>query len=260
MRAAAIDLHRGRVSCSIPPGRGQPRNVNPYVYSEYRRSSRYAPGHFRRTVVTGLVPVVLAVILWYSRFPHGGPGLYSVAGLGAAGLLMLAGVRMAHEEPNIGRLARALVSRSDTWYPAYVLATQNLFIALTALLLWFTICDLGFAASWMQHSLLVLLLLLSPVRRIMAGTEPAHPGPWRELLSEGLRYVNACTVAFFAAGCLTVVIIPPDEPLTRSLPAGVVLAWLPAVLVAIGSVILFIDHLLRKMPAPPPPEEKDELE
>lgn len=234
--------------------------MNPYVYSEYRRSSRYAEGHYRRTLATGVVPVVLAMILWYSRFPQGGPGLYSAAGLGLGGLLMLMGVRRAHEEPAAGAFARALVRHSDVWYPAYLLASQNFFIALTALLLWFTICDLGFAASWVQHALLVLLLALSPIRRILDGTEPTHPGPWRELLSEGLRHLNACTVAIFAAGCVSIVILPPDQPLTRSLPAGVVLAWMPAALVVIGSVILFIDHLLRKMPAPPPAEAKDELE
>jgi hypothetical protein len=234
--------------------------MNPYTYEELKLGHRHAPEHFRRTFAAGLVPVGLALLTWWSHFPRGGPGIYATAGLAISGLLMLWSLRAVHSDAGISGLSRRLIARSDRWYPAALILAQSFFIALTVLLLWFTICELGFAASWLQHSLLIAYLLLLPIRRILQGTEPMHPSPLHELVMEFLGYLNTCIVTLFIAGCATLALLPPDKPLTGELPPSIVLVWLPAILVIITCVILLIDHVLRKMPQPAATEAKDELD
>ena len=215
--------------------------------------------HFRRTLLAGVVPVGIALLLAYSR-PAPGPGLVASAGVAAAGLLMLFGFHGLHREPHLTRLSRWLVNNTDRWFPALLIILQNLFIALTVLLLWFATTELGFPATPLLHAQLVVLLALSPLRRVLHGTYPADPPPWRELLVELLRYLHASLVASFVASLLTRLMIPPGERLEQGLPPGLIFIWVPAVLVVITSVILFIDHVLRKMPAPIHTGEKDALD
>jgi hypothetical protein len=234
--------------------------MNPYVYDEYKVGSRHAPEHFRKSLGTGAVPALLALWIGVSRFPHGGPGLYAACGLALAGLLMLWSARQVHRERDVSRFTRWLVRYSDAWYPSFVLVCQNFFVGLTVMLLWLTVCELGYAASWLQHTLLLLLLALSPLRRILHGTEPMNPSPLRELFTEALGYLHATLLAVFLASSISIALLPPDKPLTGALPLSVVMVWVPAVLVIITCVILLIDHILRKMPQPAPPEAKDGLD
>lgn len=215
--------------------------------------------HFRRTLLSGVVPIGIAILLGSSR-PTPGPGLFASAGVAAAGLLMLFGLHGLHREEHLARISRWLVKYTDRWFPALLIILQNLFIALTVLLLWFATAELGFPATPLLHVQLVVLLGLAPLRRVLHGTYPANPPPWRELLVELLRYLHASLVASFVASLLTRLMIPPGERLEQGLPPGLILIWVPAVLVIITSIILFIDHVLRKMPAPIHSEEKDALD
>lgn len=215
--------------------------------------------HFRRTLLTGVVPIGIALLLGSSR-PAPGPGLFASAGIAAAGLLMVLGLHGLHREESLARPSRWLVKNSDRWYPALLIILQNLFISLTVLLLWFATADLGFPATPLLHAQLMVLLGLSPVRRVLHGTYPPDPSAWRELLVEFLRYVHASLVASFLASLLTRLMIPPGERLEQGLPPGLIFIWVPAVLVIITSIILFIDHVLRKMPAPINPGERDVLD
>lgn len=234
--------------------------MNTYVYEEYKLASRHARGHLRRSLATGAVPALLALWIGLSRFPRTGPGLYAVLGLSIGALLMLGGAWRLHGERNPSRISHWLVRRSDRWFPPFVLLSQNFFVGLTVMMLWLTICELGFAASWLQHALLLTLLVLSPARRILAGTEPVHPSALRELATESLGYFNAMVFVVFLASTISRAMLPPGQPITGSVPMSVVIVWLPAVLVIIGCVILFIDHIVRKMPQPSPTEEKDALD
>lgn len=234
--------------------------MNPYVFEEYKLSSRHAREHFRRSLATGVVPAALSLWIGLSRLPHVGPGLCAALGLSVAGLLMLWAARELHRERQVSQLSGWLVYWSDRWFPAFVLLCQNFFVSITVMLLWFTICDLGLNASWLQHVLLLTLLALSPLRRILDGTEPTHPSPLRELFTESLGYLNTMVLVVFVADTISRALLPPDKPLTEAPPLGAVMVWVPAVLIIIGCVILFIDHILRKMPQPAPTEEKDRLD
>lgn len=233
--------------------------MNTILYEEHRSGHRLLRIHFRRTLVAGVLPLLMAVLLATSQ-ARPGPGHYAGGGLALAGLLLLFGLRDLHRVPPLSRAARWLVQRSDRWFPAALLMLQNFFIALCVLQLWFASTALGVPVTLLQHALLVTILLLSPLRRILHGTYPPQPSPRRELAVEFLRYLNASVVALFLASLCTRLMVPPGDRMSQGLPPGVILTWMPAVLVILGSVILFIDHVLRKMPPAPPTTEKDALD
>ncbi len=233
--------------------------MNPILYEEHRYGHRRMRVHFRRTLVTGLLPVGIA--LFMAASPKAlGPGWYSTVGLAAAGLLLLTGLRGLHTESRLTRSARWLVQHTEGWYAALLVMLQNYFVAILVLLLWFAIADLDFPATPLQNVLLLALLLLAPVRRILDGTYTPNPGPLREILMESLRYLNASLIAVFVASTLSTIMMPPGDNFANGLPPTLVLVWLPAVLVVLGSGVLLIDHILRKMPAPPPTLLKDTLD
>ncbi len=215
--------------------------------------------HYRRTWIAGLLPLGIALLMALGQ-PAPGPGWYAVNGLALAGLLLLSGMHGLPSEPHPSRLSRWLGHRVDQWFPATLIILQSYFIALTVLLLWFATTDLGFPAAPLHHALLIFLLALSPLRRVLDGTQRSDSSPFRELVVEFLRFLNAAVVAIFFAALFTRLMIPPSAQLTEGLPAGLVLVWVPAVLVVITCVILMIDHVLRKMPAPPAASVKDTLD
>ena len=233
--------------------------MNTILYDEHRIGHRLLRIHFRRTVVAGVLPLFMALLLATGK-SQAGPGSLAGGGLAVAGLLMLFGLRGLHQESELTRPARWMVEHSDRWFPALLLLLQNFFIALCVLQLWFTTAALGFPATLLQHALIIALLVLSPIRRILHGTYPPQPSAWRELTVEFLRYVNASLGALFLATLITRLMVPPGDRMSQGLPAGVILVWVPAVLVMLGSIILFIDHVLRKMPTPAPTTEKDALD
>lgn len=233
--------------------------MNPILYEEHRYGHRRMRVHFRRTLVTGLLPIGIALFMAASPDTLG-PGWYSTVGLAGAGLLLLMGLRGLHTEPRLTPPARWLVQHTDGWYAALLVLLQNYFIGILVLLLWFAIADLDFPATPLQNVMLLALLILSPVRRIMDGTYTANPSPLREIVMESLRYLNASLIAVFVASTLSRIMMPPGDKFANGLPPTLVLVWLPAVLVVLGSFILLIDHILRKMPAPAPTLLKDTLD
>ena len=101
---------------------------------------------------------------------------------------------------------------------------------------------------------------MAPLRRILFGSLPIYPPPHLEILVEFVRYSSAALGAIFTALLASRLMFPPGEKMTGTLPAGLVILWMAAVLINIGCLILFIDHVLRKMEPALPDEKKDVLE
>lgn len=233
--------------------------MNPMIYEELRPGHRRFRSHLLRLTVHAWIPIVTAVVLAVS-VPPPRPVHYAVTGLGLAGLLILAALRRMETERNPGPLARSLNRNRDAWFPAIMVLGQNYFVSLTIALLWTTMVGLGFSAGPLQHALLAAVLVVSPFRRLLFGTYPPHPGPLREISVEFVRYTFVCLLTLFIASLGARMALPPDARLTQTLPAPFIILWIAASLVCITCAVLFIDHLLRKMPSPTAGQPKDVLE
>ncbi len=231
--------------------------MHPLAFQEFKFSHRRSRDQRRRIVVAGLIAVALPILLAWGRALS--PLHLAVNGMATAGLILFAGLHGLHREQHLSRAGQRLVAATDRWYPAALLLLQSLFVSLNVVVLWFTIGEIGFPLTPALHLQLLVLLLLAALRRLLHATMPAQPSPPYELLIEFMRYANASLVAVFFATLLSRVILPPDERLTDSLPAGLVLVWIAASLVVITSLVLFLDFILRKMPAPRQPGVKDVL-
>lgn len=215
--------------------------------------------HFRRILITGLMPIGICLLMTTAPSPPG-PGWYAVFGLALAGLLLQLGLYGLHKEPELTRAGRWLMKRAEKWHAAALVVLQCHFVSLCVLLLWFAVVDLGLIASVFHHALLIFILGLAPLRQVLHGTYSPDAKPLHEVTVEFLRYVNASAIAVFIASVFTQIIMPPGERFAQGLPPTLVLVWLPAVLVVLTSIILMIDHVLRKMPPLPATIEKDALD
>lgn len=232
--------------------------VNRIYYDEHRPRHRRCVHYYRRTLAVGAVPLALALALAAAYFPRIGPGLFANAGLTLAGLMTLWSVRDMQTRAPVSRWGRWIVSRMDDLFPALLIGLQGWFVLMTTVLIWFTVAELGFRGSIFSGCMLFGILLLAPIRRILAGTEPPHPHPLRELLSEGLGHLNTILVTLFVAGSLTSLNRP--DPTNTEPPMMIIVIWLAATLVILTCVILFLDHIVRKMPPIPREEPADTLD
>lgn len=235
--------------------------MNPHIYDEYRLGRRRFREYYAKTLGMGVVALLLAVWFGSAHLPQIGPGIYASAGFSAAGLLLLWGLRNMHRSKIRSRWAHWLRAHTEASFPAILILFQGWFLLLIAMLIWFTIADLGFAANTLQNVLLLVILLFIPVRRILAGTASQHPSPRRELTTQGLTYLNVAIVTLFLAAAISGTMLPPQEQVFSSeIPMGAIIIWLSATLVILTCLILFLDHIVRKMPPAPKQEEQDTLD
>lgn len=214
--------------------------------------------HYQRTFYAGMVALGVNVLLATAR-PDPGPGLVAGLGLSGAGLLSLAGLRGLLHESRLTGPGHNLKTRADAWFPAALILHQNYFIALILLPLWWATAELGFPASPFMHVVLLLLLGLAPWRRILEGTHTEAASAGREILMEGLRYTYYSLLAILITTCIARQ-GQTDHQSTPPPATGSIFLWLPCVLIVLTCFILFLDHILRKMPPREEVVAKDTLE
>lgn len=215
--------------------------------------------HYRHTWYAGWMALGVSALLAMAR-PDPGPGLVACAGLSAAGLLLLAGLRGLMTEPHVHWPFHRWTPHADRWFPMALIALQNYFITLALLPLWFATEDLGFPATRTLHILLLLLFMLAPLRRILQGTHPLETSVTREVIMEFLRYTYVCLIALFVTLLMSRMNVPADDQPGTEPSAGAIFLWLPCILINLGCFVLFVDHLVRKLPPPPVTETKDTLD
>ena len=215
--------------------------------------------HFRHTWYAGWMALGVSALLATAR-PDPGPGLVACAGLSAAGLFLAAGLRGLLSEPQLHWPFQRWIPHADRWFPIVLISLQNYFITLALLPLWFATADLGFPATPALHILLLLLFMLAPLRRILQGTNPPEPTVAREVFTEFLRYFYVCVIALFVTLLISRMNAPAQDQPAAEPSVGAIFLWLPCILINLGSFVLFVDHLVRKLPPPPAPETKDTLD
>jgi hypothetical protein len=235
------------------------RRVNELLYEEYRPSHRRFGIHPPRTALLGLVPAATAALLIASRGPAAGPGLWSALGISLAAWLALWSARegLRTREP-MTRTGRRLARQADLWFPSFLIAVQGVFVAVTVLLLWLTICDLGLRSSPVQHAAIAAILLVVPAGRILAATRPPEPSPARQNAEEFIRLSLVWLGCILAAMSVTVIQAPRQG--TPRIPVAVIAAWIPASLAMIVSLVLYIDRVSARRSPLPGEERRDRLD
>lgn len=234
--------------------------MNPHSYEEYHLKHRHFRENYRKTIVFGAVTLLLALWVGFAQAPLIGPGIFANAGLALTGLLLLLALRNLHATSPQTRWGIWLKQRSEGAFPALIIGLQGWFTLLVALLLWFTISEIGFQPNGFEHTLFIGIFLLVPIRRILSGSEPIHPHPRRELIAEALTCLNICLITLLTATITSDAALPATQRFSAGIPPTIVLIWVAATLIMLTSVILLLDHIVRKMPSTEPPEARDTLD
>ena len=231
------------------------------ISEEYRISSRRARYHYNRARLLGLIPV--GVSLFFLRYAGDfyAPLLYCSLGTSLAMQLMLWAAYEAHFGGNHTSWTRHRLENTDNWYPSFLIICQNGFFAITLIVFWFIICQIGFPASMLDHALLVSWVFVWPILRVLRARSyfDSHNANL-ETSYEFFRYTNVCIVTFLVASFITDFASSEASPgPNHDFSLIGMFVWLPAALIAVGSVILFLDHLVRKRPRRPRRDEFDVL-
>lgn len=234
-----------------------------HVSEEYRVTHRKARYHYNRARLMGLVPVAVTGALYFLAGGHLDP--LFVGGLGCAlGFhLMLWSAYEAHFGGRHTRLTRHLLSGTDVWYPGVLILCQNGFIAVTVIVFWFILCTLGFPAGSPDHLLLGAWLITWPVLRVLRARH--HAVPDRRGLENAFvffRLFHFTLLSFLVASLVHSLFAPPAVYSNSPDQQAAVLdlfIWLPAVLIAVGCLVMFVDHLLRQRPRRIRPTGQDAL-
>jgi hypothetical protein len=232
-----------------------------HISEEYRVGHRRARYHYNRARLIGLIPAGVSLAFLYFAGDFYLPLLYAGLGTSIALHIMLWTAYEAHFAGHHTRWTHRRLENSDNWFPSFLIICQNGFFVVTLAIFWFIVCQLGFPASLLDQFLLGSWVFLWPVLRVLrARLYVDASNSTLETSYEFFRFTNICIVAFLIASLITDFSIhegsgDPNPDLTM---IGI-FVWLPAVLVAVGCVVMFLDYLLRKRPRQPRKDEFDVL-
>lgn len=203
--------------------------------------------HVKVALNLALLPLILCGMLLYAQGGRVGPQLWLVAGISLGHWMMLWGAfRMHHVTLRRSAFATRLVEQSNAWFPYFQIGIHGGVAAAFVLLFWFTLSDLGLSFTWIQHVLLLALLVQWPVRRGLRFWLQGRESPSGTLAYVFLSYAHWIQFTVFLAVTLTGIMVPPEQYRTSNFPMIGLVIWLPAVLVILVMIVLFLDHIFRK--------------
>ena len=223
-----------------------------HVSEEYRITHRKARYHYNRTRLMGLVPLAVAAALHLFAPPHHAPLLIGAIGCTLGIHLIVWAAYEAHFGGRHLRPTLRLLQNTDRWYPSLLIVCQNGFIAITLVIFWFILCTLGFPAGLFDHVLLGLWMCTWPVLRVLRARQHADPDARSvENAHAFFRLLNIALIAFLIASLVHAMFAQPTTYSNSTDQQDTVLdlfIWLPAILVGVGCIVMFVDHLLRQRP------------
>ena len=218
------------------------------VAQEYRLSHRGSKARLALTHRVGFVPAGLILVLFYAYGAKSGPGLWMGLGVALALQLALWSARSLPRYPEgRTRLGSRFSASIDGWLPPFVILIQAGFLGVTTAVLWFTLIELGFDSSLSQHICIALWVVLQPIRRIAHLRSVEHSHKSDEVVYHLAHYLSHITLTFFIAVTCNNLMIPTQAAPGNS-PVAPLLVWIPAILAIISFAVLFVDHVLRKLP------------
>jgi hypothetical protein len=215
---------------------------------EYRPSHRRSRDHLLLAQRMGLLPIAVVLILFYAHGSRSGPGLWMALGFSVTLQLFLwSGSALPRYPKNRSSLGSRLADSADVWFPYLLILVQGGFVAITALLFWFTIGELGIRSNLLQNILLVIWLVLQPIRRITRIQANQSKAFGDDLLHSLVHYLGWIVLTLFIVVTIQVS-MSANRSLTSDSPFAGLFVWIPATLMVIANIVLFVDHVLRKLP------------
>jgi len=218
------------------------------IFPEYRPSADTFTDHLARTRRIGLIPLFLSLLLIFSMPAGPGPGLWSALGTALGLHLLLFG---ASRLPSVASPAPS--GSADSWFPPLLYAVQTGFLAVTAVLLWRTLRDLGHPSSLAEEVIFYILLVCFPVHRLIRSTAPYEEMSPKQVRRElFLRYFKRSLTVILFSLILTDLMRDPGGRINQ---AGLIRAiglWVVTVLFVLGCVTFFVERAFFSAPGPQP--------
>ena len=216
------------------------------LFPEYQLSERAAARHVEATRRLGLLPIFVTLVLMLARNANPGPGLWCALGLSIGLELLLWGAYAICLEKDLrSRTATYFALTADAWFPLFLFTMQNGFVFISAAVLLVTIEELGFPATLLENSLIILLILLLPAYRLASEKARVTESTRWALTSEGCRYFAIAIGAVWMASTITLFLAPPGTPLSHEFFPIAVILWVLAAVVILVCLMLFADHVLK---------------
>lgn len=224
---------------------------------EYKPSHRHSLRHSRLAQRMGWIPAGLTLVLFYAYGAKSGPGLWMALGLSLAFQMMLWSARALPDHPaGRTRWGNRLAASADAWYPYFLIWIQGAFMALTGVIFWSTLGELGYRGGTAQTALLVGWLLLQPIRRSARLAAAESKTARAEVVYYMAHYLGWSLLTVFIA-----LVVGDVASSGSASPLAGLFLWIPVVLIVLTQAILFVDHVVRKLPdAPAARTRRDSLE
>lgn len=227
--------------------------------TSYRISEKGSKALYHRAQLVGLVPTGLGLLLIVSAPGAAGPGLWAALGVAAGLELVLWGCHALHAaSEEASALGQRLIRSSDRWYPATLFILHHLFLILLLVMLWTALTGLGLPTSPLLHGVFAALVLLLPLRGLLHEPAVSATPRGRELACNFTHYLLIALSTLFVALILTGFMLPPGEPLLREVPPPVIVVWVPAILVMLLCLLLFLQEIVRPRSTVKPPRRPEE--
>ena len=217
-----------------------PRTRN--ILGEYRLSGRSGRRYYRYTQWTGLLPLAAAGLLIAAS--RSTPASYwGVLGVTAGLHLILWGsYRLHYTEQRRTRLGTRLAARSDRWYPALSFLIHSAFVLLVGLSIWLAFVDLGYRATWWDHSLVGLLMFTVPLRRLFHYLANDLASARLHMLDDAFRCLNGIFATFLVAN-IVVWFLEPNFAEAWRFPLPIAVVWICAIVIVIINIIILVDRV-----------------
>ncbi len=218
------------------------------LFPQYRISDRQAPSRYRLTQRMGLFPVLVTLVLMFARPAGPGPGLWCVLGLSLGLELLVWGAYALHHDPaGTSRWGNRLKATSDSWYPLFLFAAQNIFILLTIAVFWLTLRELGgiLSSLWVNLNILLLTLLI-PVYRLAKEIMSRSNDVKHVLWEKASRYLMVILGTTLAMAFWLDYSLPEAGPIPPELMFRILILGVTASLVILACVALLLDFWFRR--------------
>ena len=213
----------------------------------------YRPGHkeFAARVAQvqwlGLIPVFLSLLLIWAAPDKPGPGLWSAFGTALGFSLILHGARRLVQYPGQATAwGQRRAMSAERWFPGFLFAIQSGLATVTALLLWFSLGDLGLQHSALSTGLLYFLLILYPAHRLSRELVRGREEVSYQTLEVCLRYLKRGLTAILVAMVFTGMAREGGASISEPMLIAVITVWAVAALMALIGLVFILERLLAR--------------
>ncbi len=214
------------------------------IRTEYTIGSDALHGKVQSAHLIGVAPLLFAAALRYYE-PYLLPHLVGTILILAAGhqMVLWGGYNLIFHEELATSAGRRLQASARGWFPALLTATRYAFFVLCFTLLWVALSNIGVKFSPFSTTTFFMTMFVLPVQKLVSEFLPEGRGRLEYRLRRTLLSLRTWSVVLFTLAYTTDRF---DVELAEgNTPVPVILVWLLGILVLAGTVILWIDDIMR---------------